>query len=388
MKLVFAHDHIFYEYENQVYSTGGLSKEMLERYTRVFDEVVVISRKRKIDTFDDNLTLASTDKVKFVEVPDFKSIVNSYKILKAKNIINYQIKNCDALIARLPSSIGGIAMSCAKRIKKPYIIELVACPWDALWNHSIKGKLVAPFSFFSTKRLVKNANHVLYVTNKFLQQRYPTSGNVVNCSNVALKDYDGSILNNRLEKICHNNNKKIIIGTTAALNVKYKGQQFIIKALGELKKQGITNFEYQLVGNGERTYLESIANKYNVINEVKFLGVLPHNEIFEWLKTIDIYAQPSRQEGLPRALIEAMSMALPSFGANTAGIPELLEEDYIFSNTRNNIREICSILREMNTKALTIQAVRNFEEAKKYDKKIIEARRTKFFKEFKKNIEC
>ena len=43
----------------------------------------------------------------------------------------------------------------------------------------------------------------------------------------------------------------------------------------------------------------------------------------------DIYIQPSLQEGLPRAVVEAMSTALPCIGFNTGGIPELLEPEYI-----------------------------------------------------------
>src|SRR5699024_11548108 len=72
MKLVFAHDHIFYKYHNQYYSTGGLSREMLERYTNVFEKVVVISRQKELKEFDKSLTLASTPGVEFVEVPNFK----------------------------------------------------------------------------------------------------------------------------------------------------------------------------------------------------------------------------------------------------------------------------------------------------------------------------
>lgn len=386
MKLVFAHDHIFYRYNNQFYSTGGLSKEMLERYTRVFEEVIVISRQKNIDSFSNKLTLASTERVKFVEIPNFKSIGNSFNVYKAKKIINYEINNCDALIARLPSSIGSMAVSSAKKLGKPYLIEVVACPWDALWNHSIKGKFFAPFTFFSTKMLVSEAKHVLYVTNQFLQRRYPTEGNSINCSNVALKDFNESVLINRIRRIYDSNkNSKVIIGTTAALDVKYKGQQYIIKALGELKKQGNTNYEYQLVGKGEKAYLESLATKYNVTDQVKFLGALPHNEVFKWLETIDIYAQPSRQEGLPRALIEAMSMGLPSIGAKTAGIPELLEKEFIFSNSRKNIEEICAILQRIDIENKILQAKRNFEEAKKYDKSLIEFRREKFFRDFINN---
>lgn len=384
MKLLFAHDHIFYKYNNQYYSTGGLSKEMLERYTSVFDEVVVISRQRKISTYNDKLTLASTEKVKFIEIPNFKTLKNIYKIFDAKRIINNEIKNCDSVIARLPSSIGSLAVDSAKRNKKPYLVEVVACPWDALWNHSIKGKIVAPFAYFRMKKLVKDADYLVYVTKDFLQKRYPTFGKNINCSNVALKEFDNSVLAKRLERINNGFSKnKVIIGTTAAVDVKHKGQQYIIQALGKLKEHGIENYEYQLVGGGNQSFLKSIAEKYNVSEKVKFLGVMPHNEVFEWLDSIDIYVQPSRQEGLPRALIEAMSRGVPAFGARTAGIPELLEDGFVFSNTRRNIDEICGILKCFDKEVMKEQTKRNYEESKKYDKEIIESRRKRFFMEFK-----
>src|SRR5690625_396249 len=96
-----------------------------------------------------------------------------------------------------------------------------------------------------------------------------------------------------------------------------------------------------------------------------------HNEVFDWLETIDLYAQPSRQEGLPRALIESMSRGVPAFGANTAGIPELLENEFIFSNTKDNIDEICEIIKSYNKRNMKIQAKQKYKESKKDEKKQI-----------------
>ncbi|MFA5603080.1 MAG: glycosyltransferase, partial [Bacilli bacterium] len=127
----------------------------------------------------------------------------------------------------------------------------------------------------------------------------------------------------------------------------------------------------------------SVANKHGVADQIKFLGAMPHNKVFDWLETIDIYTQPSRQEGLPRALIEAMSRGLPAFGARTAGIPELLEDRFIFSNTRKNIDEIFEILKSFNKDTMIEQAKRNFKESKEYDKNVVEERRRKFFEEFR-----
>src|SRR5699024_6121027 len=115
-----------------------------------------------------------------------------------------------------------------------------------------------------------------------------------------------------------------------------------------------------------------------------FVGTMTHDQVFNWLDTIDIYVQPSRQEGLPRAVIEAMSRGLPAIGAKTAGIPELLEDKYIFSNTRKNISEISTILLSMDVEKMKSQAIRNYNESKKYNREDIEKRRNNFFKEFKK----
>lgn len=383
MKLLFAHDHIFYKYNNKYYSTGGLSKEVLKRYTAIFDEVVIVSRQKEITTYNNKLTLASMERVKFVNIPNFKEIKNIHQIFTAKKIINREINNCDVVIARLPSSIGSLSVKFAKKNKKAYLIEMVACPWDALWNHSLKGKIVAPFMYYKTKRNVKKAPYVTYVTNKFLQSRYPTDGKMIGCSDVQLPSLDDEVLSKRLNKINNmSNDMRIIIGTTAAINVRYKGQEYVIKAISRLNKEGY-NFEYHLAGGGDNNYLKSIADKYDVSDKVKFLGSIPHDKVFDYLDNIDLYIQPSRQEGLPRALVEAMSRGCPSLGSTTGGIPELLDEKFIFNNGK--INEIYNILKKIDKKTMLEEAKRSFEKAKEYDKNELDKKSNKFYEEFIKN---
>lgn len=383
MRLLFAHDHIFYRFDEVLYSTGGLSKEMIQRYTGVFNEVQIVSRQAELKYFDEKLTVSSTDNVEFTPIPNFKSLRNYAKIIEAKRIIEREVINSDAIIARLPSSIGNIAVEMAKKHNKPYLLEVVACPWDALWNHSLKGKIIAPFSYYKMKQLVEESKFTIYVTEGFLQKRYPTKGKNTNCSNVALQGFNDDILRKRIEHIENKTPKEpIIIGTTAAVDVKHKGQQYVIKALGKLKTEGITNYQYHLVGGGNQEHLNKIAEKYGVSDQIKFLGTMPHNKVFEWLDAIDLYVQPSRQEGLPRALIEAMSRAVPAFGAKTAGIPELLDNEFIFSNTTKNIEEICNLLKSFDKETMLEQSKKNYLESKKYDKKSIEQRRKSFFSIF------
>src|SRR5690625_1316056 len=383
MKALFAHGLKFFEDKNGKLYLRGYDKNDWERYLKHFDELYIIGRRLHIKEESlGGFNEFKGNNLHFIEVPEIHSLLDYKRNIKDSNqIIKNLTEFVDFTIARIPGTYSSNAIKYSKRYKKPYIVEMVGCPWDAFWNHSLKGKLIAPYITINTKRIVKNAPYVIYVTNDFLQRRYPTKGKKTNCSNVTLPNIDEAVLKERLRKICDTKeNQKKIIGTTAAVDVRYKGQQYVIKALGELKRQGITNFEYQLVGGGDQAFLKSIAIQYNVLDQIKFKGPMLHKEVFEWLDKIDLYIQPSRQEGLPRALIEAMSRGLPALGAKTAGIPELLEKNYLFSNTNRNIREICTILTTFSNEKMKVQEKRNFIKSKEYDNHIINKRREQFFK--------
>ncbi|GAB2318566.1 hypothetical protein IRB23SM22_08240 [Alkalibacterium sp. s-m-22] len=392
MRVLFCHDGPLRKDEkNEFYGTAH-NDETFKRYYSIAEELAVVIRVQEImsDEASNRLSKITVNPFEVISCPNISSFKGQLTNKKnAINIIANEIQKSDYIIARLPSFVGNIAVDFARKYGKPYLVEVVACPWDGFWNHSMTGKFIAPLMYYATKKRVKESLYAIYVTNHFLQNRYPTDGKHTNCSNVALTEFDDGVLERRLTKIeSMKDTDKIVIGTTAAVNVRYKGQQYIIQALGKLKKQGFTNFEYQLVGGGDQVFLKSIAEKHDVLDQVKFLGAMTHNKVFDWLETIDIYTQPSRQEGLPRALIEAMSRAIPAFGARTAGIPELLDDKFIFSNTKKNIDEIIKILKSFDKQAMTKQATRNYEESKKYDKNVIEERRRRFFEAFKNRSLC
>ena len=64
-----------------------------------------------------------------------------------------------------------------------------------------------------------------------------------------------------------------------------------------------------------------------MINDrVNFVGrISGHEEMFKFLKDCDLMVFPSKSEGLPRTLIEAMAVGLPCRSSNVEGIPELLD---------------------------------------------------------------
>lgn len=383
MKVLFCHDGPLRKDEYNNYYGTAHNDDTFSRYYTIADQLSVIIRVKHICKSEAELRLSKITVSPF-EVAECPNMSNLKGILfnkqKAKKIIYKEINKSDYIVIRLPSFIGNLAVDIAKELNKPYLVEVVACPWDALWNHSIKGKLVAPFMYYATKKRVKDSDYTIYVTNKFLQKRYPTNAVNIGCSDVSLPSLDESILKRRINKIKQMIDKRpILIGTTAAVNVRYKGQEFVIKAISKLNKEGY-NFEYHLAGGGDQRYLKSIAYKYGVLDKVKFLGVIPHNKVFDYLDDIDLYIQPSRQEGLPRALVEAMSRGCPSLGSITGGIPELLNKKFTFNNGK--VIEICNLLKKLDRETMIEEAKRSFEKAKEYDKMELDKKRGEFYEKF------
>lgn len=392
MKLLFVHGTKIKEDENGIIYTGGsYNQEVWDRYLSITRNLSVMARKEsfvyKVDDAKEKFNYFDKEKIGFVEVPNLFSSIRDYfdirKRIDINRIIRDEVIKNDFLIARLPSTFGNIAIKFAKEYNKPYLVEIVGCIWDALWNHSSKGKILAFPSYIAMKKSVINAPYVVYVSQEFLQKRYPSKGKTIGCSDVSLPTLNENILEKRVNKINKmGKDKPILIGTAAAVDVKYKGQEYVIKAISKLNKEG-HNFEYYLAGGGDNTYLKCIAKKYNIIDKVKFLGSLPHEEIFEYLDNIDIYIQPSKQEGLPRALVEAMSRGCPSLGSTTGGIPELLNKEFIFRN--GAVDEICDLLKKIDKETMIKEAKRSFQKAKEYDKKLLDKKRTTFYKEFIEN---
>lgn len=394
MKLLFVHgaEKLKEDESGNYYTDGSYSKEAWERYLSFSNKLSVIFRKedkiyetqyakQKFQYFD-------KERINFIRIPDLSDSIRSYLSIKKRmlniQIIKQAVSNNDSLIARLPSSSGNTSIKLAKKHNKPYLIELVGCPWGALWNHSWKGKILAPFMWYATKRAVRDAPFVLYVTNEFLQNRYPSTGKTINCSNVAISVLDESVLEARLDKINQmSKNEPIVLGTMGAVDVRYKGQEYIIQAIAELNKKG-HNFEYCIVGGGDETRLHSIANKLGVTDKVVFKSSVSHEKVFDYLDNIDIYVQPSKTEGLPRALIEAMSRGCPCIGSNAGGIPELLDKAYIFK--KGSVKEIVNALMRFDRGEMFKQSKINFEQSKRYEKEVIEARRNEFFKDFARNV--
>lgn len=378
--------------DGNVYIGTAFSNSALECYFQHFDHVTMLVRRADIALDDmkrlSGMNKVTTDRLSVIFLPnptaDLKSYLNPRLHKEYRRTVIEQITPEKAVIIRVPSTSGTIAADYCHKNGKLFLAEAIGCPWDSLWNHSLKGKILAPQARENLRRVMRNAPFSVYVTNAFLQRRYPTKGITAAISDVELQPMEQSVLDARLAHI-RNHTGKIKIATSGGL-VAYKGQQFVIQALAKLKSQGNTDFEYHLAGSGDDETLRDLAVKLSVKDQVIFEGRLAHERMFAWLDEMDLYIQPSLQEGLPRAVMEAMSRGLPALGARTGGIPELLGENYIFP--RKDVEAIARILQAITQKEMESMAACNFERAKDYQKETLDKRRYALYSAFAKATEA
>ena len=371
-----------------VYTDSNFNEFIWERYRYYCDKLtVILRREEKIYSSDEakrRFNVFDVNKSNYVALPDlYQPVTNvlSFNIRKKiKSVIEEEVKKADKIIIR---SLGNIytntALKCARKYHKSYMVEVTGFAWESMWYHSLRGKIVALPKELQYRALMKDVPYAVYVTEEALQKRYPCTGKSLGCSDVELPTLDENILKSRLKKI-NEEKSKIVIGTAAFLDVGWKGQEYVIRALAELKKYGNDQFEYQLIGGGTGRHLMDVAKNLGVENQIIIIGLLPHDKVFEWLDSIDVYVQPSFMEGLCRSLVEAMSRACPIVCTDVGGNYELASQDNLFKKA--DYRHLADILKTFtNKEKMEKEAKRCFEKAKEYDKKVLDERRDVFYKE-------
>ena len=105
------------------------------------------------------------------------------------------------------------------------------------------------------------------------------------------------------------------------IEFKHKGLDRGIEGLRELKKKGITNIHWYIIGDGsDYNALLSMIHEYNLTDQVHLLGKKINPA--PYITKMDGFFLPSRYEGKPMAVTEAMLLGIPCFVANYASAAE------------------------------------------------------------------
>lgn len=107
--------------------------------------------------------------------------------------------------------------------------------------------------------------------------------------------------------------------------VHQKGLDLAMRALGGLKE---LDWEWRIAGDGPQLpMLQTLANELGIRDRVSFLGWQSREELLKCYQEANIFLFPSRHEGMPNALLEAMASGLPAIASCIAGNEELVLND-------------------------------------------------------------
>ena len=113
----------------------------------------------------------------------------------------------------------------------------------------------------------------------------------------------------------------ILLLSVGELN-ENKNHAAALRALGEQRNP---NIYYIIAGKGPLyEKLSKMTARYSIKNRVHLLGY--RTDIEEIYKAADVFVFPSRREGLPGAVMEAMAAGLPIVAAKIRGVTDLLTD--------------------------------------------------------------
>lgn len=252
-------------------------------------------------------------------ITEIKDIIISYRFMKKICEENhYDIVHCH-------SPIGGVVARLACRGERKNGTKVV---YTAHGFHFYKG---APkknwIVYYSIEKWVSRFTDLLITINKEDYERAQTfkAERVVYIPGIGVDT--GKFRNVEVDRIQKRIELKISEDTVVLLSIgeliERKNHETALKAVSKLNS---LNFVYLICGEGKLdSYLKDLTVKLGIENKVRFLGY--RRDIPEICVAADIFVFPSYQEGLPVAVMEAMSAGLPIICSSIRGNTDLIKSE-------------------------------------------------------------
>jgi glycosyltransferase involved in cell wall biosynthesis len=391
MTLLLIFDHRFLRNLDGVVSSSksyGYSF-FAKRYLRVFDTVTILARVA--DSSSGALAGEPTEGrgVVLASLGDWQGPLG---LLRAGNRIraglNRYLRPAEAVLLVAPGMLAALAHRRLVRQGKPYGVEVVGDPHDALARGSMRHPARPWLRWSATRqlrRLCADAAAASYVTREALQRRYPCPAYAVGVSDVELPA-PTFVTGPRPPMPRYGRRTVVTVGTMAQL---YKAQDVLIDAVAVCVRDGL-DVRLVLVGDGRhRAALEGRAAARQLSERVQFVGALPAGApVRRVLDEADLFVLPSHQEGLPRAMVEAMARGLPCIGSTVGGIPELLPaEDLV---PPGDIAALAAKIRDVlvDPARAARMSARNLEVARQYREELLHEKRFEFYEHLRRETEA
>ncbi len=249
-------------------------------------------------------------------------------LFKAKNYCNtlieesgYEIDICQIFFG-IPS--GPIGYYLKKKYKIPYVIRFGGGDIPGFQERFTKVyKLLSPF----IKQLWKNADALVANSEGLRELAYDF------CNEYPVKVFNNGVDIEKFyptEKELDDNIQLLFVSRL----IERKGLQYVIPKMNDLANETGKDISLLIVGDGPyRKDLEALVDNYDCRNRVEFIGQKDKDELLEYYQKGDIFVFPSKKEGMPNAVLEAMACGLPIVMSPCQGSSELIRGNGIITDT-------------------------------------------------------
>lgn len=391
--LVVADGHYYIDKKKNVYVESVFDYSFYARYLSVFDEIYAIVRAESVDAQPKGTKLSSGDCVHFLPIPPTRGAKQyALNYYKTKRIVKGYIKDFDLAIFRIPGAVANLVSSVYMKTGKQFAIEVVVDPWEYFAKGTVQGitrPFVRVFWTESLKRICKKAVGVSYVTQEYLQKKYPCKAHegkdgyfTAAYSSVELPDDQFG-----QSRVYEKKDKYIISHVANAFTGYGKGHIPLMNAAKKIIDRGY-NIEVWFVGDGPlKQDFINYSKKIGISENVRFLGRMPSGaDVRRIIRKSDIFVFPTKAEGLPRVVLEAMAEGLPAISSPVCGIPEILPKDCLvpYDNYDGYAEAIVRLID--NPDLMTKHSKRNIDVAKEYKSSILNEQRKAFYFKLRESV--
>jgi len=393
--LIVADGHYYIDKQGTCYVESVFDYAFYARYLSVFDEVYALVRAEQVENAPKNCKVASGPHVHFLPLPPSRGIKQfALNYFTNRKLIKEYVTQCDCAIFRVPGAVANTALPIFAKTGKPYAIEVVVDPWE-YFAKGTSGGFIRPIVrrvwTHSLKKMCLQALGVSYVTESYLQKKYPCQALLApkepyftaSYSSVELPDDKFAEPKTYAPK-----DKHIIAHVANAFTGYGKGHVVLMQALKKVLDDGY-NVDIWFVGDGPlRAAFEQIAADLDITSHVNFLGRMASGaEVRQKIRAADLFVFPTRAEGLPRVILEAMSEGIPALASPVCGIPEILPEECLinYDDPQGYAKAIIGLI--THAELMTAQSKRNIEVAKRYKSSILNEKRKNFYQKLREIAE-
>jgi hypothetical protein len=373
-------DNRFLLYDDVLYDTYTQDLDFWSDYLEVFDEVVIIGRAKEVNELPDEAHRASGQHVDFVTLPYWEGIVGWMRNRHSVRQELQQIaKDVNKAILRVPGMVGTYLGDALREESTPYAVEVTQ---DVNGTYPKLGPLETIVELYLSRllgRTVSSASAASYVTKSILQERYPAR-------NAQIESYYSSI---RLQKDQIRDEPRswntipesVRIAHVGSMFDGRKGQDVLIETLKELQHRNMSTTVCFVGGGPMLEDFKQKAKTAGVMDRCDFTGNVERERVFQVLDQSDLFVFPSKSEGLPRVLIEAMARGLPVLSSPAGGIPEILPPDALIPRKPKSIADQIEDLLD-SPETLEKHSQRNLQRSREFEANLLRSRRINFYTEY------